>query len=370
MSPVISKIKNCDFLLFIMLIIALMMGLVQVYSSSFVLGVDQYSDGLYFFRKQLIFTLLGLGLLFVIILLPQKYIYPFVLSLFLGSFFGVILSLYSPLGVKVGGAYRWLNLFWGIRFEPSEVLKVGYIGSVAYFMSFYKTVEWKLHKGFIAFVFFAAPLFFLVLQPDFGSFAVIGLVSLLLFFCFFDRWLWVLGASAGFVSLLAGLIYFKSYRYERIMSFLDPWADPQGSGFQIIQSLLSFRSGGFWGQGLGQGRGKLYFLPEAHTDFTLAVFVEENGFVFFSLLIFFIGVLISRMYQISMKQVKIEFKILGFGLSFLFTYSVFLNIAVNLGLLPTKGLSLPFLSYGGSSLLCQILSFGILLNLSRSTNKI
>jgi cell division protein FtsW len=155
------------------------------------------------------------------------------------------------------------------------------------------------------------------------------------------------------------------YRRDRVLGFLDPWADPEQKGFQVIQSMLSFHSGGITGAGLGQGQGKLFFLPEAHTDFTLAVFGEEMGYVGFLCLLTLYGYVVLRGFQISLKCESIFRKALALGISMTFGLSVFINAGVVMGLLPTKGLTLPFLSYGGSSIVTLCFMFGLLLNLER-----
>lgn len=150
------------------------------------------------------------------------------------------------------------------------------------------------------------------------------------------------------------------------MTFLDPWSDPANKGFQVIQSLLSFHSGGVTGVGLGQGQGKLFFLPEAHTDFTMAVFGEELGFIGFCLLLVLYGFVVFKTFQISFKAKDTFQKCLALGFALIFSFSVFINMGVALGLLPTKGLTLPFLSYGGSSLLCLCFLFGLVINIENS----
>jgi cell division protein FtsW len=153
------------------------------------------------------------------------------------------------------------------------------------------------------------------------------------------------------------------YRRARILAFLNPWEDPEQKGFQAIQSMLSFHSGGFWGVGLGQGQGKLFFLPEAHTDFTLAVLGEEMGFVGFCSILLLYGFIVWRGFQVAFKTEDLFRRSVALGFSLIFAMNVFINSGVVMGLLPTKGLTLPFLSYGGSSLVTLCFMLGLLLNL-------
>ena len=205
----------------------------------------------------------------------------------------------------------------------------------------------------------------LALQPDFGT--------IVLFFCLALSIVFVLGVQWKYISLalaLVGLsmylmVVFTPYRMARIKAVLDPWSDPLQTGFQVIQSMISFHSGGFLGVGLGQGQGKLFFLPEAHTDFTLAVFGEEAGFLGFGVLLALYSLLIYYGMRIALRTQDLLQKVLAFSLSMVFAFSAMIHIGVNLGILPPKGLTLPFMSYGGSALVCSFLLFGWLLNIEK-----
>lgn len=339
-------------------------GLIQVYSSSYILGTDLKDDGLFFVKKQLIFTLLGLGLILFIVKLKTSAL----LKLSYYSYFLILVALAVTLipgvGVKAGGAHRWLSLPLGFRIEPSEFIKVFILFPFSYWVLKVQEEKFFSETNLTRILFLVLPFGLFLLQPDFGSFVLLSWVLLILLFTFY-RPLWpVITAFSSFVLIAILLLRAEPYRLKRLQAFMDPWADPKGSGFQIIQSLLSFRSGGLFGRGVGEGQGKLYFLPEAHTDFTMAVIGEEWGFFGFATFMILVGTLIIRGLQNTLAQVDDQRRVIAFGLVTLFAYSVFLNVCVVLGLLPTKGLSLPFMSYGGSSLLATCLLFGILLNLS------
>lgn len=343
-------------------------GLIQVYSSSYILGTDLRSDGLFFVKKQLLFTALGLGLIFFILLLKTKVLITLGYYAYFAVLAALALTLIPGVGVHVGGASRWLSLPFGLRLEPSEFIKVLILFPFSFWLLKIRTEKFFSENILTRLALMVLPFVLFLLQPDFGSFVLLSWVILILLFTFF-RPLWpVVTASFTMGGLAAFLLYAEPYRLKRLQAFLDPWADPKGSGFQIIQSLLSFRSGGLLGRGIGEGQGKLYFLPEAHTDFTMAVLGEEWGFLGFLVFMILIGTLIVRGLQNTLAQQDEQRRIIAFGLITLFSYSVFLNVCVVLGLLPTKGLSLPFMSYGGSSLLATCLLFGILLNLSCKKN--
>ncbi|MGE3757541.1 MAG: FtsW/RodA/SpoVE family cell cycle protein, partial [Pseudobdellovibrionaceae bacterium] len=176
----------------------------------------------------------------------------------------------------------------------------------------------------------------------------------------------IIAALAIAIPAFYILVMSVPYRRARVLGFLDPWSDPESKGFQVIQSMLSFHSGGLTGVGLGQGQGKLFFLPEAHTDFTLAVLGEEMGFVGFILLMFLYGFIVFKGFQIAIRTGSPFRKAVALGLTMTFALTVFINVGVVLGILPTKGLTLPFLSYGGSSLLTKSLMFGFLLAIERT----
>lgn len=359
-----EKVARADSAILWIVMCLLGLGLVQVYSSSYVLAIDKYGDGLYYVKKQALFTLLGLTALFGIISLKTNNLLRLGYVGYFVCLAALALTLIPSIGVQAGGAHRWLSLPFGLRFEPSEVLKIFMLFAVSRWLLEVNSRQLFSESHLVKLCLVAAPFAMFLLQPDFGSFVLLSWILLILFFCFF-RPLWpVITATVVMGASAVVLVYTEPYRLKRLQSYLDPWSDPKGAGFQIIQSLLSFRSGGWFGRGLGEGQGKLYFLPEAHTDFTLAVLGEEWGFAGFIIIMALIGTLIFKGLQTAIAQTEMQRKILGFGLISLFTYSVFFNIAVVLGLIPTKGLTLPFMSYGGSSLLATCILFGIILNLS------
>lgn len=342
------------------------LGLVQVYSSSYIFATEGYSDGLFFFRKQAIFAAMALLSIFLVSNISWTWAYKIGWVLWGIAVLGLIGTLIPGVGTKVGGAHRWIQLPLGFRFEPGELLRVSYPFVLAYFIGDYahNRVDLKWWGKFLAAM---SPLGLLLLQPDFGSFVIISALTFCLFLAFGLRWRWIVGGLTLALPTLAFMIMTSPYRRVRVEAFLNPWADPAEKGFQVIQSLLSFYSGGLTGVGLGQGQGKLFFLPEAHTDFTLAVLGEEMGFVGLFVLLMVYGYLIFRGFQITLSLKKYRERAMGLSFSLLLAFSVFINAGVAMGLLPTKGLTMPLLSYGGSSLICTALCIGWLLNLERES---
>lgn len=337
-------------------------GLVQVYSSSFIFAIEKTGDGLFFFKKQLFFATLGLSAIVLISFLPRKLFLSLGFVTYAVSVFLLLLTLVPGVGVQAGGASRWIQLPLGFRFEPTELFKVSLPFVLAIlFVSPSKSsshYSWWLKRLIIL-----LPLVIFLKQPDFGSFAIAGSVVLLSWIVYGLSFKW-LAAFAGFsVPALYLLVWSVPYRQARVLSFLDPWGDPTHKGFQVIQSMLSFHSGQFSGAGLGKGLGKLFFLPEAHTDFTLAVLGEEWGFIGLVFVISVYGFVGLKGFKIAQRTRDEFHRCIAFGLSVLFLLHSFINMGVNMGLLPTKGLTLPFLSYGGSSLFCTCLAMGWLLKI-------
>lgn len=354
--------------LFLALLALLGMGIVQVYTSSYIFAFETYGDGLFFFKKQLLFGFASLIVFFIAFSIPLAWIQKFSWLLWIVGFLGVGLTLIPGVGVKVGGAYRWLQLPLGFRFEPGELLKIAFIFYFSSLLYFRKTLFNKIPMIFLVAV-LLIPLFLLLRQPDFGSFAIICLTAISLLFAFGLSWKYILGGFVAIIPLFYFLVMQVDYRRARVMTFLNPWADPEHKGFQVIQSMLSFHSGGLTGVGLGQGQGKLFFLPEAHTDFTLAVMGEELGFLGFFFILCIYGFILYRTLQIAILIRSDFFKSIVVGSALVFGINVFINCGVVLGLLPTKGLTLPFLSYGGSSLLVYMFLFGIVVNIEKNMER-
>ena len=343
------------------------LGLVQVYSSSYIFATENYGNGLYFFNRQLIFTILGFIAFFIVANIPWKYNRYIGIGIWVFAVAALTLTLVPQIGVSVGGAKRWIVLPFGFRFQPSELLKISTPFILAYFAIVKE--QWPLHKvlfWMLPTFAFGFPFMILVLQPDFGTIVLITALCCATIFILGLKWRYIFLILSGVGALFFYLITSQSYRFARLEGFLNPWADPSGKGFQTIQSLLGIHSGSLFGTGIGKGQSKLFFLPEAHTDFTLAVFGEETGFVGLFILFSVYGFLVYTGFQVVLKIHDYYQKTLGFGLVFIFSLSVLIHSAVNLGLVPTKGLAMPFLSYGGSSLVCSFLLFAWLISLEKN----
>ncbi len=348
------------------------LGLVQVYSSSYMLATERYGGGLFFFKKQALWTAIGFAGLFALSFLPWKISWRLGTALWLMAAGALALTLFSGIGVSGGGARRWLALPFGMRLQPSELLKVSAPFWLAYLWLLKR--RWPFHQMFfwgLAGLSFGLPLLILLKQPDFGSAVLICALAFSMAFVMGMKWRHAAFSLSAFGGLFYYLIHSQKYRLFRLESFLDPWDDPAGKGFQVIQSMLGIHSGGLFGAGLGQGQAKLFFLPEAHTDFALAALAEEAGFIGLLILFSVYGFLIWTGMRLALEIQEGRGdaagfqKILAFGLIMIFAIHVLVHGAVNLSLAPAKGLTLPFLSYGGSSLISVFLLFGWLLSLER-----
>lgn len=339
-------------------------GLVQVYSSSYIFATETFESGLLFFRKQCLFAVFGLIGLFILSQLSWSKVRFIGIGLWFISVIGLVLTLIPEISVKVGGSQRWVQLPFGFRFQPSEWFRITSPFAFIYFMALKE--KWPFHINLywlISTFSFGLPILVLYLQPDFGSVILFLMLIFSLFFILNVRWKYIFTSLFIGCSSIIMLILNQPYRIARIEAFLDPWKDPLGTGFQVIQSLLCFYSGGFFGQGLGQGQGKLFFLPEAHTDFTLAVLGEEMGFMGFVFLMLIYGYLGFYGMKVVFRTEDLSKRIVAFGMIFLFLTSSLIHFGVNLGLLPPTGLVLPFLSYGGNALVCTLLSFGWIIHI-------
>lgn len=361
-------IKALSSNLFLALITLVGLGIVQVYSSSYIFAFENYGDGLFFLKKQILFTMIGFIAFFVAFKIRLDWFERLSWVFWVVSLSLVALTLIPGVGVRVGGAIRWIQLPFGFRFEPAELLKVSlvfYLSTILYSEKNFISQRSLWVKAFLL----CLPFGLLLKQPDFGSFIILLTTAVSLFFLYGLSWKWIVSGVGLSLPIFYFLVMNVPYRKARIMAFLDPWSDPEHKGFQVIQSMLSFHSGGATGAGLGNGQGKLFFLPEAHTDFTLAVFGEELGFVGLFILMSLYAYIVFRIFQVGILTKSLFYKSICVGGGVLFGLNFLINAGVTMGLFPTKGLTLPFLSYGGSSLVVFMFLFGVLVNIEKNTER-
>ena len=353
-----------DYSLLIPTLMLLGLGLVIIYSASSLLAAHKLGDSYYYLKKQAVFCLMGLCLLIFAKNIPchfyRKLIYPLL-------FFSVallVLLLIPGVGVKVGGASRWLR-YAGFSFQPSELAKLALAIYMAYSMAKKGPHMAQFSKGLAPHLVVAGAFMILILlQPDLGTSIIIGCWLLILVFVGGVNIFHLLTVLLLSVPLLMWLVLRADYRLKRWWAFLNPWEDPQGLGFQIIHSFLAFGSGGVLGVGLGNSKQKLFYLPEPHTDFILSIVAEELGLVGLFIIIILFSILIMRGIKISLSARDLYSSYLALGIVSFIGLQVLVNMGVVMGLLPTKGLTLPLISYGGSSLVINLLGIGMLLSIS------
>jgi len=343
-------------------------GLVILYSASYPLGVERFQDGSIYLRKQVFFLFIGILAMVFAIKVPYRYWRRVALPLLGFSTLLLMLVYFPGIGFSAGGAHRWLDL-GGIRFQPAELAKFSLIIYLASSMWRKQDRMKDFSIGILPHLLIPSVLLILILlQPDFGTFFTLMCLILCMLFVGGARIKHLLAMALAFLPIFYFLILRVGYRRKRFMAFLDPWADQQDSGFQIIQSQIAFHEGGLHGVGLGEGQQKMLFVPDVHTDFVFSVVGEELGFLGVALfVILYLGFTILGL-GIAMKAYRAGATFacyLATGLTLMVAVPAFMNMAVVLGILPTKGMVLPFLSYGGSALLIVLLGSGILLNLSR-----
>lgn len=356
-------IENC--LIFISIFLV-GLGLIMIYSSSSIFAAEKFNDTGFFFKKQLLFGCIGLGLMYLVKRMPYELLKKAAYPMFFISLALLILLVVPGIGTKVGGAVRWLR-FGPVSFQPSELAKLAVVLILSYSLARKDPENLKKFSiGILPHLIYVLPVSALILlQPDFGN-AVI--LMLLLFIILFASavpltYLFLLGGSAACACVF--LILSKGYRLERFFAFLNPWENYADSGFQIVQSFLAFGAGGLWGAGLGNGTQKLFYLPAPHTDFILAVIGEELGFVAVAMVILLFAALLWCGLKIALHASDKFGAYLALGIISMISVQAALNMGVVMGLLPTKGLPLPFLSYGGSSLIVNLVCIGVLLNISK-----
>lgn len=339
-------------------------GTIMNYSASAVLAQERYNDSYFFLKRTLFFASGGLTLLVAALHIDYHYYRRFVYPIFFCALFLSALTFVPGIGRKVSGATRWIS-FGFFYFQPSELMKLAMVIFLSY------SLEKKIKKiksfgiGVLPhLVILGVVCGAILMQKDLGAAAIIAIITWILIFVAGGRLSYLLSAGFALIPVLIWLIAGEGYRKRRILSFLNPWNDQLGSGFQMIQSYVAFSEGKILGRGLGQGQQKLFYLPEAHTDFIFSVIGEELGMLGVLTVILLFSFFFYRGIRVVLNAPDLFGKFLALGCTLLIALCAFLNMSVVLGMLPTKGLALPFISYGGSSLIVSLLAVGILLNVS------
>jgi cell division protein FtsW len=341
-------------------------GIVMVYSASSALALKKFGTGYFFLKKQAVFALTGLLVMGAFRYISLRVLYLMTYPLMGLALFFLIAIQVSGLGFAAGGAMRWMRI-GGFTFQPSEFARFVMVLYMAYSMNKKQDKLKEFSIGFMPHVMLLGVFTMLILlQPDFGSAMILVAIGWMMMFVGGVPFKHLATSLLIFLPLACVFLFSASYRIKRLTSFLNPWQYASGEGYQIVHSLMAFGTGGFWGVGIGKGYQKLFYLPEPHTDFIFSVIGEELGLLGVILILTLYGIIVWRGFDIAKKAQDPFASLLAFGLISAFGLQVCINMGVTLSLLPTKGLTLPFLSYGGTSLLMNMASMGILMNIAAS----
>jgi cell division protein FtsW len=341
------------------------LGVVMVYSASAIVAGERFHDPYFFLKRQLFWALLGFIGLWGALMTDYRKWRAAGFPLLLFSLFLLLLVLVPPFGQEINGTRRWLR--WGaISFQPVELAKFAFVLYLAGFLDRRRELLGNFWLGFFPPLILAAlSAGLVILQPDLGNSLTIMVIVFSLLFVGGAQLKQMGLVALAATPLLIVAVMTASYRLKRIWAFWDPWADPKGAGFQIIQSYLAIGSGGLFGLGLGESKQKLFYLPEAHTDFIFSIVGEEFGLLGSLAVIGLFICFVWRGLRIGLRAPDAFGTFLALGLTLMLTAQILINLGVAVGLLPTKGLPLPFISFGGSALLVAMCSAGILLNISQ-----
>lgn len=365
-----ESIKKTDIYVFLSLIaIFVLLGFIFIYSSSSAFALEKHGAADYFVKKQLFgFMLGGIGML-ICAFFPLEIIKKTAPLLFCLCLCTTILTFIPGIGQSIHGSHRWIYIK-GFSFQPSEFLKMAFLIYISYLLTKKQYRLSSFSHGFLPLISIVAITSLVLLkQPDFGQTITLCLTAFMLFFIAHCQTLHLLSTLATLIPAAVILVLFKPYRLKRILTFLNPWNDPQGAGYQIIQSLIAIGSGHITGVGIAQSKQKFFYLPMQCTDFIFSIIAEETGLLGSSCIIALFILFLYTGIKIALKMQDLFSFYVTVGFVLLISLQAVINIFVATGLLPTKGLGLPFISYGLSSLLSNLCMVGLILNFTRKTNQ-
>lgn len=355
----VTNIKKYQIMVIVSTLILLFIGVFMVRESSLIWSQYLYGDENYYFKRQLIYAIIGLFVFFLAIKINYKYLHKYSTLFLLISLALLILVLIPGIGIKRNGSTSWLG-FSLLTFQPSEFFKI----SLIIFISHYLDKEYlrtsKLKNVIPLIIIMALGFILIMLQPDFGTCMVLAISVFALLYSSRLKNKWFIIFILLGLSFIIIMIFSASYRFSRIASFIDPFEDPLGSGFQIIQSLYALGPGGLIGN--MESIQKYFYLPEPQTDFIFAIYIEEFGLIGGLILLILYGIIFYASYKIIQNSSDLFKSLVSLGLLSLFIVQVIINLGVVIGLFPVTGITLPLISYGGSSLIVCLFSLGLIVN--------
>ena len=352
--------------IFMITAILVAIGIVMIYSASSIYAYSSIGDSLYFLNRHLLYLLLGIVMMFVAMTIDLDMLKKFAKPMALVAILLLVLVLVPHIGRETGGAKRWFKM-GPFSFQPSEFAKIAMIIYIADFVSRKGPLIKSFWKSYLpAVMVLGAVVGLVLLEPDLGTAITVTLVAFIVLYVSGARPIYMWASFLASLPILYFLLFRVAYRRKRLMVFMNPWADRRGAGFQIIQSFVALGSGGPFGVGLGQSRQKLFYLPASHTDFIFSIIGEELGFIGVAAIIALFFLFVWQGMKVAFKALDSFERSLALGIVSMIALEAIINIGVTAGALPTKGLPLPFISYGGSGLIFHLAAVGILLNIAKS----
>ena len=359
--------KSAKSSLFIIVMLLVAVGIVMIYSTSAIYANEKMGDSLYFLKRHLIYLTAGLMMMFTAMALSIQTIKKYAKPIMAFSVILLVLVLIPHIGRETAGARRWFKI-GPLNFQPSEFAKIAILIYLADLLARKEKVIKSFLYGYLPpMLVLGFVLGLILLEPDLGTVIAISVVSILMLFISGVRLSYIFASLLASIPVLYALLFRVAYRRKRMMIFLNPWSDKRGAGFQIIQSFVALGSGGLFGVGLGQSRQKLFYLPASHTDFIFSIIGEELGFIGAAAVVALFILFVWEGMRITFKAEGRFEQLLSMAIVSLIALEAIINIGVTAGVLPTKGLPLPFISYGGSSLIFHLTAVGILLNIAKSS---
>jgi cell division protein FtsW len=353
-----------DKMVFTITLVLIALGILMIYSSSAIRAQERFGDTYYFLKRQLVWATLGVLIMIWMMNWDYRGWQKLAFPLFLLSLLFLFLVLIPHVGMKVNGARRWLSLL-GLSFQPTELAKISLILFLSHLLAKKGPRVQEFAHGFLPVIaatgIMAAPVLF---QPNFGNVVVLLAIAIMIFFVGGARILHLLLLSVASLPFLILMMMHSSHARSRLLTLVDPSRVPEGARYQIKQSFYALGPGGLLGRGLGDGIQKLFYLPEPHTDFIFAIIGEEIGFLGTSMIVLLFGILLWRGTRIALRAPDPFGRYAAMGITCLIVSQAAINVGMVIGLLPITGLPLPFISFGGSSLVLRLMEIGILLNIS------
>jgi cell division protein FtsW len=351
----------------LLMIVAILVsvGVVMIYSASAIYAYGLMDDSLYFLKRHLLYLLIGFVMMFIAMSVDMNRIRQWAKPMLAASVALLILVLIPHIGREASGARRWFRI-GPVNFQPSEFAKIAIMVYMADLISRKKELMKSFLHGYMPSIIIMGGVVGLVLlEPDLGTAVTISLVGFIMIYVSGVRGSYIFASFLASLPLLYVLLFRVAYRRKRMMIFLNPWVDKRGTGFQIIQSFIALGSGGIFGVGLGQSRQKLFYLPASHTDFIFSIIGEELGFLGTASIVILFTLFVWEGMKVAFKAPGQFERMLALGVVSMIALEAIINIGVTAGALPTKGLPLPFISYGGSGLIFHLMAVGLLLNVAK-----